>query len=170
MQKILFIILFSTLLFHCKKEETNSDASKIVKEYVENPVFGSSGIYYKNSDYFFPEANKESFHVTSYFEKKKIRFLKKPTLYIPDNEKKIVSKISSKTVKSLIDYGEEFFTISKPIISEDKNYALLEVGRFNHKNSIVFGAPEMPDLVHVFLYKKENGKWKRLELITQIRL
>ena len=170
MQKILFIILFSTLLFQCKKEETNSDASKIVKEYVENPVFGSSSIFYKNSDYFFSEANKESFYVTSYFEKKKIRFHKKSMLYIPDNEKTIISETNSKTVKSLIDSGEEFFTISNPILSEDKNYALLEVGRFNHKSSIVFGAPEMPDLVHVFLYKKENGKWKRLELITQIRL
>lgn len=170
MQKILSILFLSIILFQCKKEETNSDASKIVKEYVENPVFGSSSIFYKNSDYFFPEANKESFYVTSYFEKKKIRFLKKSTLYIPDNEKTIVSETNSKTVKSLIDSGEEFFTISNPILSEDKNYALLEVGRFNHKSSIVFGAPEMPDLVHVFLYKKENGKWKRLELITQIRL
>lgn len=91
-------------------------------------------------------------------------------LYIPDNKKIIVSKISSKNVKSYIDSGEEFYTISNPILSENNNYALLEVGRFNHKSTIVFGAPEMPDLVHVFLYKKENGSWKRLELITQIRL
>jgi len=166
LQKILSILFLSIILFHCKKEETNSDASKIVKEYVENPVFGSFSIFYKNSDYFFPEANKESFYVTSYFEKKKIRFLKKSTLYIPDNEKTIFSETNSKTVKSLIDSGEEFYTISNPILSEDSNYALLEVGRFNH----IFGAHDMPDLVHVFLYKKENGNWKRLELITQIRL
>lgn len=170
MRKILSILFLSIFLFQCKKEEKNFEALKIFNEYIENPVFEISGSLYQNPDYFFPEANKESFYVTSYFEKNKIGFHKKSMLYIPDNKKIIVSKISSKNVKSYIDSGEEFYTISNPILSENNNYALLEVGRFNHKSTIVFGAPEMPDLVHVFLYKKENGSWKRLELITQIRL
>ena len=170
MHKILFIILFSTLLFQCKKEETNSDAINIIGEYIDNPVFGISDFVCINSDFIYSIANKNKFTVKSYFDKKNILFNKNNKLEVPDFTKITFIESNMEYVKNLKKSKTEFYTISKPIISEDKNYALLEVGRFNHKNSIVFGAPEMPDLVHVFLYKKENGKWKRLELITQIRL
>ena len=55
---------------------------------------------------------------------------------------------------------------------ENQKYAILETGVFHYeeKGSRLIGTSDLPNLIHVFLYKKENGKWKRLELITQIRL
>lgn len=169
--RFLIIILFLTnFLFQCKKEDKKIDVINIVGEYIDNPVFGISDVVYINSDYFFPDARNNEFSVKSYFDRKNILFNINSKLEVPDFTKITFVESNLQYVNKLKKSKTEFYTISKPILSEDKNYALLEVGRFNHVNSNIIGIAPIPDLVHVFLYKKENGKWRRLELITQIRL
>jgi hypothetical protein len=168
--RFIFSILLSVFLLQCKEETKISDAQEIIKEYIENPIFGKSNTVYLNSEYFFPKATQESFSVQSYFDKRTIKFRKSSQLEVQDFDSiKFVPTHFSEIKKLNL---EEYFIISKPILSENQKYAILETGIFHYKEkgSQLIGTSDLPNLIHVFLYKKENGKWKRLELITQIRL
>ena len=166
---ILFLLIF---LFQCEKKQSDNEEIKIIKSYTENPILGIEDTLYLNSNYFFSKSNSKSFTVKSYFDKKTISFQNDKNAEIKDFDQFKIVNISLDSIQELRKKRQKFYTISKPIISKDKNYAILETGVFNKKDEgfTIIGARELPDLIHVFLYKKENGVWNRFELITQIRM
>lgn len=170
--KNLFYLLFVFFLFQCEKNQDDSDKVKILKSYTEHPILGISDTIYLNTQYFFQKSNSRSFTVKSYFDKKTISFNRGENTVINNLDQFKLVKVNIDLIKRIKNKSQKFYVVSNPIISEDKKYAILEAGIFNYqdKGFVIIGASKMPDLVHVFLYKKEKDKWKRLELITQIRL
>ena len=63
-----------------------------------------------------------------------------------------------------------FIVVSKPVISKNLNYALLEIGRINYYDisSYVLKVDSYATTFDLILYKKEKGKWKQLELIHRL--
>lgn len=178
--KLLFrglVFVFLLVFFSCTNHKENEDV-KILNAFLSDSTNIISDTILVKDKLLNIDNKKRNYSVRSFIDSKTLNFeISSDSIknFLPQKQnfqhKYFIKKINfDKEFQVFYEKGNSFIVVSKPVISKNLNYALLEIGRINYYDisSYVLKVDSYATTFDLILYKKEKGKWKQLELIHRL--